>query len=182
MIDPSDYSFERLRDDGELIFPQRRRARESASVLLLSASWEHPSPSSINRIRHAYSLRDELDSSWAIRPFDLLNSHGNPVLLLDDPGRYFLDEVLVCSPSLEELLRLAIARALTGLHARELNHRDVKSANVIANAATGNAWLTGLQTFRASFSQLKHVPGSAFRRVRAFEEMQQRVTSTCERA
>jgi predicted ATPase len=145
VIDPRDYSFEKLRDDGELIVSWGRRARDGASILLLSAASEHPSPSSINRIKHAYSLRDELDSAWAIRPLELLNPHGIPSLLLDDPGGDFLDDVLRGSPSLEKLLRLAIAitRALGGLHARQLIHRDVKPANIVANAATDNVWLTG---------------------------------------
>ena len=112
---------------------------------MLSAASEHPSPSSINRIKHAYSLRDELDSAWAIRPLELLDRHGIPALLLDDPGGDFLDAVLRRSLSLEELLRLAIAitKALGGLHARQLIHCNVKPANVIANAAKGNVWLTG---------------------------------------
>ena len=145
MIDPFEYSFERLRDDGELTVSRGRRAKDGASVLLLSAASEHPSPSSIDQIKHAYSLRDELDSSWAIRPLELLDRRGIPALLLDDPGAEFLDDVLRRSPSLEELLRLAIAitTALGGLHARQLIHRDVKPANLVANAVTGNAWLTG---------------------------------------
>src|SRR5580704_2380352 len=139
------YSFEKLRDDGELTVSRGRRAKDGHSVLLLSTASDHPSPSSINRIKHAYSLRDELDSSWAIQPLELLNPHGIPALLLDDPGGDFLDEVLGRSPSLEELLRLAIAitRALGSLHARQLIHRDVKPTNVVVNAATGNVWLTG---------------------------------------
>src|SRR5271170_5393 len=145
MIDLSDYSFEKLRDDGELTVSRGHRAEDGASVLLLSAASEHPSPSSINRIKHAYSLRDELDSAWAIRPLELLNPHGIPALLLDDPGGDFLDDVLRRSLPLEEFLRLAIAitRALGGLHARQLIHCDVKPANVVASAATGSVWLTG---------------------------------------
>ena len=112
---------------------------------MLSAASEHPSPSSIDRIKHTYSLRDELDSAWAVRPLELLDRRGIPALLLDDPGAEFLDGVLRRSPSLEELLRLAIAitTALGGLHARQLIHRDIKPANVVANTVTGNAWLTG---------------------------------------
>ena len=122
MIDLCDYSLQKLRDDGELIISRGRRADDGASILLLSAVSEHPSPASIDRIKHAYSLRDELDSSWPIRPLEPLNPHSIPSLLLDDRDGDFLDEVLRRSPSLEELLRLAsaITRALGGLHARAL--------------------------------------------------------------
>jgi hypothetical protein len=56
MID--DYSFEKLRDAGESAVSRGRHGKDGASVLLLSAALEHPSPSSINQIKHAYSLRD----------------------------------------------------------------------------------------------------------------------------
>src|SRR5258708_4230902 len=145
MIDLPPYSFEQLREDGEIAVSRGRRSGAGASVLMMAAASEYPSPSSISRIKHAYSLRDELDSSWAIRPLELLNPHGIPALMLDDPGGDFLDEVLRHSPSLEELLRLAIAitRALGSLHARQLIHRDVKPAHVVANVAMSNVWLTG---------------------------------------
>ena len=146
MIDLSDYSFEKLRDDGELTVlagtaRQRRCSASPACRRLQSIRLRPTSTESSTRIHCA----DELESSWAIRSLELLDRHGIPSLLLDDPGGDFLDEVLRRSPSLEELLRLAIsiARALGGLHARQLIHRDLKPANVIANAATGNAWLTG---------------------------------------
>jgi PAS domain S-box-containing protein len=146
MMDLSGYSFQKLRTDGELALFRGRRPDDGASVLLMSAASEHPLPSSIDRIKHTYSLRDELDSSWAIRPLELLDPHGIPALLLDDPGGYFLDDVLQRSSSVEELLRLAIAiaRALGGLHARQLIHRDIKPANLVANAALDNVWLIGL--------------------------------------
>ncbi|HEX4340593.1 MAG TPA: AAA family ATPase [Polyangiaceae bacterium] len=146
MIDLSAYSFQKLRTDGEIVLSRAKRPDDSVSVLLMSAASEHPSPSSVDRIKHTYSLRDELDSSWAIRPLELLDPHGIPSLLLDDPGGLFLDDILQRSSSVEELLRLAIAitSALGGLHARKLIHRDIKPANLVANAAMDNVWLTGL--------------------------------------
>ena len=145
MIDLSDYSFQKLCEDGEFIVSRGRRTGDSASILLQAASSEHPSRTSIDRINHAYSLRNELDSDWAIRPRTLVDRGGIPALLLDDPGGDFLDGVLGRSPSLKELLRVAIAitNALGRLHARRLIHRDVKPANVIAKTSTGEAWLTG---------------------------------------
>jgi hypothetical protein len=106
MIDLAPYPFEKLRKDGEITVSRGRRPDDGASVLLMAAASEHPSPSSINRIKHAYSLREELGSSWAIRPLDL--------------------------PALADAL-------------------------------------------------MRHLPGSAFRRAWAFEEMQRRVTLTGER-
>jgi PAS domain S-box-containing protein len=162
MIDLAPYSLEKLREDGEMAVFRGMRPDDGARVLVVAAASEHPSLSSINRIKHAYSLRDELDSSWAIRPLELLNPHGIPALLLDDPGGDFLDGVLRRSPSLEELLRLSIAitKALGGVHERQLIHRDVKPANIVANAATGAAWLTGfgLTSRLARYRQLPDPP------------------------
>jgi PAS domain S-box-containing protein len=145
MIDLTDYSFDKLHDDGELVVSRGSHVRHGVPVLLLSAASEHPSPATINRIAHAYSLRDELDGSWAVRPFEQCCRHGVPALLSLDPGGDYLDGVLRRPPALEECLRVAVAltRALGHLHARQLIHRDVKPANVVANVATGQAWLTG---------------------------------------
>ena len=74
MIDLPLYSFSKLREEGELAVFRGMRPDDGAPVLLIAAASEHPSPSSINRIKHAYSLRDELDSAWAIRPLELLNT------------------------------------------------------------------------------------------------------------
>ncbi len=145
-MDLSAYSFQKLRTDGELALFRAKRPNDGTTVLLMSAVSEHPSPSSVERIKHTYSLRDELDSSWAIRPLELLDPHGIPALLLDDPGGDFVDDVLKRSSSVAELLTLAIAitKALGGLHARQLIHRDIKPANLVTNAALDNVWLTGL--------------------------------------
>jgi serine/threonine protein kinase len=145
MIDLSSYSFKKLREDREFIVSRGRRTGDPASILLLSTASEYPSPSTIDRINQVYSLGNELDSSWALRPVELLHHHGIPALILDDPGGDFLDGALGRSPALKELLRLAIAiaGALGRLHGRQLIHRDVKPANVVVNLATGQAWLTG---------------------------------------
>ena len=145
MIDLSGYTFEKLREDREFIVSRGRRKGDPASVLLLAAASEHPSRSGMDQINHVYSLRNDLDSSWAIRPIDLVDSRGIPALLLNDPGGDFLDGVIGRPVALIEFLRLAIgmAKALGHLHARGLIHRNVKPANVIVNIATGEAWLTG---------------------------------------
>ena len=120
------------------------QADGGTSVLLTEVALERPLQSTVDRILHAYSLAAELDSAWAVRPLALLEHHGHPALLLYDPGATYLDDALRASPSLPARVRLAIAsaRALGGLHERQLIHRDIKPANIVAFRPL-SAWLTG---------------------------------------
>jgi hypothetical protein len=47
---------------------------------------EHPTPGSLNRLIHEYSLKDELDRAWAVRPLELVRERGQPMLVLENPG------------------------------------------------------------------------------------------------
>ena len=59
----SDYSLDRLRDDGEFIlYRAHAEETEQPSVLLLAPSSTRPSPETLKKIDHEYSLRSELDS------------------------------------------------------------------------------------------------------------------------
>jgi PAS domain S-box-containing protein len=143
MTDLSGYSFERLREDAEFIVSRGRRAGDA--VLLVAPASEHPSPASIERMNHAYSLRNDLDPSWAARPVELVTYRGRPSLVIEDHGGEFLDKWIGGPLVVPDFLRLAIgiAKALGRFHAQGLIHRDIKPANVIVDMATGEAWLTG---------------------------------------
>src|SRR5258708_34090611 len=58
----------------------------SPSVLILAPASIRPRLGSIKKIEHEYSLRGELDSSWAARPLALSDQHGQRTLVLEDPG------------------------------------------------------------------------------------------------
>ena len=145
MIDLSNYSFEYLRQDGDVMLSRGKRHGEPASILLLAADSESPLPSTLGLIKHIYSLRDELDSAWATRPLDLTERRGFPELVLEDPGGDFLEAVIGRSLAFKDYLRLAVSmtKALGSLHARGIIHRDIKPSNILVNTSTGNAWLTG---------------------------------------
>jgi PAS domain S-box-containing protein len=144
MIDLSGYSFEHLRQDGDFTLSRGKRPGAPASLLLLSATLERPAPSTLERIKHSYSLRDELDSAWATRPLDLADRRGIPELVLHDPGGDLLEGVIGHPFALRELLRMAVSitKALGCFHARGLIHRDIKPANILVSTSTGGAWLT----------------------------------------
>jgi hypothetical protein len=45
-----------------------------------------PALETLRKIEHEYSLRDELDSAWAVRPLALSEHRGQTTLVLEDPG------------------------------------------------------------------------------------------------
>ena len=61
MIELSSYVFEALRKDKEFILSRGRSTADAPRVLVLSPVAEHPTPESLKRLEHEYSLREALD-------------------------------------------------------------------------------------------------------------------------
>jgi PAS domain S-box-containing protein len=124
---------------------RRSDGGERRAVLFVLAAAEHPSPSILNRLGHEYELRDELDTAWALKPLELVRGGTRVMLVLEDCGGEPLQRFIGAPMEVGRFLRLAIgiAMALGRLHQRGLVHKDIKPTNILVNAATGNAWLTG---------------------------------------
>ena len=105
----------------------------------------HPAAVTVARLEHAYALRDELEPAWAARPLALVQQHGQPALLSEDPGGELLARLLGQPWDLTPFLRVGtgLAVSIGCLHARGLIHKDIKPANIFVNTATGDVWLTG---------------------------------------
>ena len=99
----------------------------------------------LERLAHEYSLRDELDGAWAVRPVELVREHGRVALLLDDPGGEVLSGLLGRKMSTASFLRLAvkIAAAVGKMHRRGIIHKDLKPTHVLLDPADGEVRLTG---------------------------------------
>jgi serine/threonine protein kinase len=142
----SEYSLDRLRDDGEFIlYRGHSKQAEIPSVLVLAPVATRPSPETLKRIDHEYSLKSELDSDWAVRPLDR-SAHGDQTaLILEDAGGETLDGFLSSPMEMTQFLGFAVglAAALNGLHERKLIHKDVKPADILVNSATGQVRLMG---------------------------------------
>ena len=84
------YAVEPLRKDQEFVL-YRGHSKEAPSVLLLTTVSLRPAPETLKKMEQEYSLRNELESAWAVRPLALSEHCGQMLLLLEDPGGEILD-------------------------------------------------------------------------------------------
>src|SRR6516165_11352668 len=76
-----------LWNDGEFIHSRVTHHADRSSTLLVRSTAAHPTAASLARLEHAYSLRGELNASWAARPIELIDGRGKLALRTEDPGR-----------------------------------------------------------------------------------------------
>src|SRR5215510_2284479 len=147
VVASSQHVLEVVRKDQEFILYRGERPdlAGSPSVLLLVPESERPAPETLKKLDHEYSLRDELDSAWAVRPLALSQQRGQTTLVLEDPGGKTLDQILAGPMEATRFLRLAVilATALTGLHKKDLIHKDVKPSDLLVNPTTDQVRLMG---------------------------------------
>ena len=145
MTEPSRYVLETLWEDVEFVLSRGVQDGETSRVLVLAPASTQPSPGSLTRMEHAYSLRDELDPAWSARPLRLMRHRWRPTLELEDPGGEPLARLMGQPWEITSFLRVSIglATARVRLHKRGLIHKDVKPAHILVNAVTGAVWLIG---------------------------------------
>jgi predicted ATPase/signal transduction histidine kinase len=145
VFDLSRYVAETLRKDEEFILYRGRSTSDASRVLLLSPAAEYPTRETLKRLDHEYSLKEELDSTWAARPIAMARHWDRTVLVLEDPGGLPLDQLLGQPLDVAFSLRLAIclSSAIGHLHQRGIIHKDIKPANVLVNSLIAQCWLTG---------------------------------------
>ncbi|MBV8439410.1 MAG: AAA family ATPase, partial [Hyphomicrobiales bacterium] len=137
-----------LWQDGERILCRGRRPsseRGPEAVLAVLPAAERPPLALLDRLAHEFSLRDELEPAWAVRPMELQRDGDRAILLLEDTGGEPLEGLLDAPMETERFLRVAmrIAAALGKAHRRGLIHKDVKPANILVNCSDSEARLAG---------------------------------------
>src|SRR5258708_20027731 len=85
VIEPSRHVYQTLRADEEFSVCRARRDGEQSTVLVVAPVSEYPALGSLARLENEYSLRDELDPDWALRPLALTPPEGGMMLVLHDP-------------------------------------------------------------------------------------------------
>src|SRR4029077_14316264 len=140
----SEYSLEFLRGDGEFILYRGLAKQPGAPcVLLLAPASTRREPDTLKKIDHEFSLRNDLDPAWAVRPLSVPERSDQVTLVLEDPGGVTLDGFLAAPMEITQFLRVAVglATALGGLHKRKLIHKDVKPSNVLVDFVRGQVRL-----------------------------------------
>jgi PAS domain S-box-containing protein len=146
MAEYSEYVLEPLREGADFTLYRGEERANQRRILAVAVAAEQPSPQSIRRLEHEYSLAAELDATWAAQPLTLARHQGRVILVLKDPGGEPLDRVIDQrqGQDLTRFLRIAIglAAALGQAHRQGLIHKDLKPANALVDDSD-HVWLTG---------------------------------------
>ncbi len=73
---PSGYMLEPLRERADFTLCRGRQHGDPSPVLAIALSAEQPSPQTLKRLEHEYSLAAELDPAWAAKPLALITKGG----------------------------------------------------------------------------------------------------------
>src|SRR5260370_41283992 len=94
MTAPSGYVLEPLREGADFTLYRGRQNSNPSPVLAIAPSAEHPSPQSLQRLEHEYSLAPEPDPAWAAKALALTRHERRTILALKEPGGEPLDRIL----------------------------------------------------------------------------------------
>lgn len=151
-MDLPGYALERLCLDGAFELFRGRGHGEDPSdpptILVSVPTFEHPRLDYAEMLEREFSLRSELEPTWAVRPLELSRGEGRKVLILSDPGGLPLQQFIASvKPDVGVFLELAVSivRSVGEMHRRGIVHKDLKPSHIMVDGDTGQAWLTGFR-------------------------------------
>ncbi|WP_260854650.1 ATP-binding sensor histidine kinase [Paraburkholderia sp. BCC1884] len=134
-------------EDGAYVVCRGRRQTEDGifiPVLIVRPAQLHPRVEIVDRLAHEYALADTLNCTSAVRPVELLQEHGQTLLVLEHCEGEPLEAFPMPFDSIVFLrFAITIASALGKIHARGLIHRDINPTHILVNGTSGAARLTG---------------------------------------
>jgi hypothetical protein len=121
----SGYVLEMLWEGSEFALYRGRRPGNGVPVLLRAPVSTQQTSANLRWLEHAYSLANELDPAWAVRPLALTHHHRRTALLLEDPGGEPLARMVARPLALTRFLHIAISltAALRQVHEHGLVHK-----------------------------------------------------------
>ena len=94
MAEGSEYELGALRRETDFTFYRGKKRSNQLPILAVAAAAEQPSPQSLRRLEHEFTLAKELDARWAVQPLALTRHEGRATLILHDPGGELPDGVI----------------------------------------------------------------------------------------
>lgn len=114
-------------------------------VILKILKAEYPTLEQITRLRHEYTITENLDLDGVVKVYGLETYQNRLVLVAEDFDGISLKQYLTRTKlPLITILSIAVqlAQALVSLHTHCIIHKDIKPANIIINAQTKQVKLT----------------------------------------
>jgi hypothetical protein len=114
MHELSHYLFEPLWAEGEFVLSRSAREAALAPLLIMAPVLAQPAPESLQRLAHAYALREELEPVWAVCPLALVRHQGRLTLVLTDQVGEVLARLIGQPWEVTPFLRVAIGVVARG--------------------------------------------------------------------
>lgn len=136
---------ERLGDTGENVLYRMRQQGSGRAVLCMTTREEHPGDAARARYKQEYELLQLAGGRGAVRPLELTEDDGRPLLMVEDFGGVPL--ALLPGRGLPHLLEVAmqIARCLAQVHRQGIVHQAVTPAHILVHPRTREVRLIGFQ-------------------------------------
>lgn len=129
-------------DRGALVYRAVRTA-DGSSVIVKMLDPRRSRPRDLERLKNEYNVAGTLNLPTAVKVLAFETHEGKPTLIMEDFGGESLDRLLGAPLGVDPFLHLAvhIAAAVADIHRHGLVHKDIKPANIIVHALTGEVKL-----------------------------------------